>query len=675
MTIREMEELSKQQQAQLLASVPNEGEYFLMPAGGGADRLYQMRGGTIVGLGSQSPDSPAAIAAAKNNPALVAQYNALRARSGAPRNEKGNNQVWSEILWGGRTVGSFQSEQTSKALSALGLSNVPVVNAAGIYGLIRDRRLKESSVDDLQKFIAESQRYAPTATNILPKQDILGSLVSPTGAIAPENSVKGIQSVFGASWQPSPAFTPALQAKGIYGAVRIQGTNEVYTLGPGGTKETAESYRQKFGTSEQKGIVGEITKEQAIKLGITDTKQTPIDPKVQANITAESLATGGEPIDLSGLDSGDNGSTAAIIVAGAQATVKSLEDYIKLLTPPKSDTETSLETSLEKMLADYTTDLKADLKASKGQGAAQLAEEEKQGVQAKTQEYNNLKNKLTNKLAEIAALEADYNLKNQIVEGKPITLASVQGQQSQNYKMYLAQKNSLTAEAGLIQAQALAAQGDLSSAQAAADRATELRFSDIKTRLDNQIILLNLLEGRLNKDEEIRAEALRLYLQDQKDALDKAKQTEKDIQSIMLTAAENGAPSNLLSQISNAKSVVEATQKAGAYIREQEEKWSEPYLMGGDYVQKNLKTGQIRTAVNVAGTEGGDNKEKKLIDKFKSSALGYTTKVASGDMNREDIIRQLKTLYPDIDPRDIEAFVYYEVFPDEYYNSIYTGIR
>ena len=671
MTIREMEELSKQQQAQVLAGVPNEGGYFLMPAGGGANRLYQMRGGTIVGLGSQSPDSPAAIAAAKNNPALVAQYNALRARSGAPRDEKGNNQVWSEILWGGRTVGSFQSEQTSKALSALGLSNAPVVNAADINQLIRDGRLKESSVDDLQKFIAESQGYAPTATNILPKilpkQDILGSLVSPTGAIAPENSVKGIQSVFGASWQPSPAFTPALQAKGIYGAVRIQGTNEVYTLGPGGTKETAESYRQKFGTSEQKGIVGEITKEQAIKLGITDTKQTPIDPKVQANITAESLATGGEPIDLSGLDSGDNGSTAAIIVAGAQATVKSLEDYIKLLTPPKSDTETSLE----KMLADYTT----DLKASEGQGAAQLAEEEKQGVQAKTQEYNNLKNKLTNKLAEIAALEADYNLKNQIVEGKPITLASVQGQQGQNYKMYLAQKNSLTAEAGLLQAQALAAQDDLSSAQAAADRAVDLKYSDIKTRLKNQLTLIELLEGKLTKEQEIRADALKLYLADQKDALDKAKQTEKDIQSIMLTAAENGAPSNLLSQISNAKSVVEATQKAGAYIREQEEKWSEPYLMGGDYVQKNLKTGQIRTAVNVAGTEGGDNKEKKLIDKFKSSALGYTTKVASGDMNREDIIRQLKTLYPDIDPRDIEAFVYYEVFPDEYYNSIYTGIR
>ena len=35
------------------------------------------------------------------------------------------------------------------------------------------------------------------------------------------------------------------------------------------------------------------------------------------------------------------------------------------------------------------------------------------------------------------------------------------------------------------------------------------------------------------------------------------------------------------------------------------EKWSEPYLLGGDYVQREATTGEIRTAVNVAGGGGG----------------------------------------------------------------------
>ena len=40
------------------------------------------------------------------------------------------------------------------------------------------------------------------------------------------------------------------------------------------------------------------------------------------------------------------------------------------------------------------------------------------------------------------------------------------------------------------------------------------------------------------------------------------------------------------------------------------ENWSEPYLLGGDYVQKNTKTGEIRTAVNVA-SEDSDNEDTK----------------------------------------------------------------
>jgi hypothetical protein len=78
-----------------------------------------------------------------------------------------------------------------------------------------------------------------------------------------------IRQVFGTAWQPSAIFTQkGLTSKGIYGAVRVARTPEVYTIGPGGTKETAETYLQKFGSAEQKGIVGEVSAEQAKKLGI-----------------------------------------------------------------------------------------------------------------------------------------------------------------------------------------------------------------------------------------------------------------------------------------------------------------------------------------------------------------------------------------------------------------------
>jgi len=91
--------------------------------------------------------------------------------------------------------------------------------------------------------------------------------------------IESIRKVFGPTWQPAPAFKK-LQSKGIYGAVRVKGTPMVYTIGPGGGpiseaeakkrgyKSAPEYYKSIFGTLEQRGIVGEVTPEQAWLLGI-----------------------------------------------------------------------------------------------------------------------------------------------------------------------------------------------------------------------------------------------------------------------------------------------------------------------------------------------------------------------------------------------------------------------
>jgi len=71
--------------------------------------------------------------------------------------------------------------------------------------------------------------------------------------LTPESSISGIQSVFGAGWQPSPAFTPELQAQGIFGAVRIAGTNEVYTIGPGRKKRNCRKFFTKIWNSRTRG--------------------------------------------------------------------------------------------------------------------------------------------------------------------------------------------------------------------------------------------------------------------------------------------------------------------------------------------------------------------------------------------------------------------------------------
>jgi hypothetical protein len=81
---------------------------------------------------------------------------------------------------------------------------------------------------------------------------------------------ENIQKVFGADWKPSPAITPELQAKGIYGAVKVG--NQVYTIGTGGHAVGNEEFKQLFRTDDQTGIVGSIDLKQAVGLGITPTQ-------------------------------------------------------------------------------------------------------------------------------------------------------------------------------------------------------------------------------------------------------------------------------------------------------------------------------------------------------------------------------------------------------------------
>ena len=325
-----------------------------------------------------------------------------------------------------------------------------------------------------------------------------GQPISPVvpKAITPESSITGIQSVFGADWVPNTAFTPEIQAKGVFGAVRIKGTNEVYSLGTGGSKAmSAADYFNTFKTDEQKGIVGEISNEEAIKLGIPLTGKTPV---ATGAITSEGMAT------TTGIDLDETG---GVNISEADTFKGWMEEYLA----QQESLKTQGEKDAEEKVDDITTQLEGLLKEGTDKGAIQAAEEEKRQIEDQQKLVDDANAEVSMKMAEINSLTASYNLENQIVEGKPITLGRQQGQEAQNYKMYLAQKNTLTADAGLLTAKALALQGKLDSAQSAADRATDLKWSAYETKVNNGIALLNLLEGQLSKKEQVRVDAMKVY--------------------------------------------------------------------------------------------------------------------------------------------------------------------
>ena len=89
-------------------------------------------------------------------------------------------------------------------------------------------------------------------------------VVAPTATLS---GLERIRNVFGSGWNPSAAFK---DSKDYLGAVRVKGTHDVYGIGEKDPyKFTAETYAKRFGSPSQEGIVGEISRDQAKKFGIS----------------------------------------------------------------------------------------------------------------------------------------------------------------------------------------------------------------------------------------------------------------------------------------------------------------------------------------------------------------------------------------------------------------------
>lgn len=198
-----------------------------------------------------------------------------------------------------------------------------------------------------------------------------------------------------------------------------------------------------------------------------------------------------------------------------KATETQLQANLALLQTP--------ETDLSKQVKALLGETQTAAQGLTGRGAMQASEEAKMGIQAQQQAITDKTTELNKKLAEVDALTASYQLANQQAEGVPMTLSSLQGRQAQNYKMYLAQKNSLAAEASYLQSELLGMQNKLSQAQSAANRAVELEFSDRQAVYNAKIAQLNILQPQLASEEAKYATALQMTLQQQADALTEAK--------------------------------------------------------------------------------------------------------------------------------------------------------
>jgi surface antigen len=237
-------------------------------------------------------------------------------------------------------------------------------------------------------------------------------------------------------------------------------------------------------------------------------------------------------------------SSADGLVSGVKTGQKSLQDYITQLTPP----ETALQTE-QKEIIDRVKQL---LPETLGKNQALLTEEQNNKVPQLKQQLSELNSQILTRNAEYEKLNVD-------LEGKPIPLTFITGQQAQV-------RRQQASEIGLLQARALGLQGQVQAAQETAKRAVDLMYADKEEEINVRMRQLEALKPLLDKEEKKQAEAQALMLEDRKQALADEKEQQKQIQNIMIEAAKFGADSATLSRIQNSRSVQEAIVNGGSAL-------------------------------------------------------------------------------------------------------------
>jgi hypothetical protein len=201
-------------------------------------------------------------------------------------------------------------------------------------------------------------------------------------------------------------------------------------------------------------------------------------------------------------------------VAGATQATKGIDQYLKEITPPETDTSkqySALQDQINTLLPDLANKGKDQLQQEKDLGLPQL------------------KQQLAALNSQILTRTAQYEKAYASAETKAIPMSDIIGTQA-------SVRRAQAADIGLLQARALGLQGQVEMAQQTADRAIDLKYDTLKDTLDVKMQQLELIKPLLDKEERLYAAALeRKYLEEDR-SLEERKAKAKENMALALEA-------------------------------------------------------------------------------------------------------------------------------------------
>jgi hypothetical protein len=242
------------------------------------------------------------------------------------------------------------------------------------------------------------------------------------------------------------------------------------------------------------------------------------------------------------------GSSASTLVAGAQSYQdyrKQMQDALAGVQAPVDEAQVERTGLIEKLKGGMESLLGRSKRTAELTTEAGLPAQQKQLADLNTQ---------------IASTKAKYDeINNQIRNSTGLT-STISGSLTRNAR-------DQAVVLGGLSAVAQALQGNISMAKQTIKDTVDLEFEDKQQYVDNLKTQLDLNKDNMTTAEKKKADELTLWLNFKQQEIDQQKSDKKDIYSLAVTAAQNGAPNDIVSAIIQTNDLGSAIQAAGDYMQ------------------------------------------------------------------------------------------------------------
>ena len=313
------------------------------------------------------------------------------------------------------------------------------------------------------------------------------------------------------------------------------------------------------------------------------------------------------------------------------------------------------DTEAQKTSQDISTKLFNLIPELKGEAQALATAQEQAGVNTLKKDLQGINSQILKKQAEIAQDDVTLIANMRAEERRDTLLPFAQQGQAKIAGDAAIMRALKTSEIGVLNATALAKQGDIALAMETAKQAVDVKYAPYKEAIKVYEAQLKALEPILSADEKKQARAQEVKGKFAMKEIEKAEAEEKAVQEYVLDGIANGAPASLIERAKKAKTAIEASQILGGYSTKNVEaqiKRSQLAKANADARKAALEDSKSTTnsAVIKAMDSDPDFLKLKGNAELKAALTSYQSAVDEGGAKRvgRSGAAELDTLYQEV---------------------------